>query len=117
MFSRVLLIDKSPTTIGLKPAVDTIPETVSKASTSLPAMKESTWLPSITGDEKSAANVVLNAFTTFVLGNNFCNSSAALVSGEVTKPLYDSFRGFAILITIFVLATSLIFSAISFSAW
>ena len=88
MFSNVLLTDKSPATIGLKPAVDTNSETVCNASSSLPAMKASTCLPSITGVEKSAAKVVLNALITFELGNSFCNSSAALVSGAVTNPLY-----------------------------
>ena len=87
MASRVLLTDKSPATIGLKPAVVTNSDMVCSASSSLPAMKESTCLPSITGVEKSAANVVLKAFTTLEFGNSYCNSSAALVSGVVTKSL------------------------------
>ena len=101
MFSNVLLTDKSTATIGLKPALLTNSETVCNDSSLLPAINASTCLPSITGVAKSAANVVLNAFTTFELGRSFCNSSAALVSGAVTKPLKVWLSGLEMLMTIF----------------
>ena len=101
MFSSVLLSESSPATIGLKPTVPTNSLTVSSASSSSPAIKASTCLPSITGAAKSAAKVVLKAFMTFEFGRNLYNSSAELVSGEVTNPVYVSFSGLAIEMTIF----------------
>ena len=86
MRSSVPLTDNGPATIGLKPAVRTNSVTVATASSSLPAINASACLPSMTGWAKSAANVVLNAFTTFEWGKSFCSSSAALESGAVTRP-------------------------------
>src|SRR5690606_24581474 len=111
ILSRVLLMVRSPTTTGVNPADATIFATESTASLLLPAMKASTILPSLTVVMKSAANEVLNVFTTLEWGNSFCSSSAALLSSEMPGLFLESSSGFDTLMTILPTATSLILAA------